>query len=29
VKENLLRDMNPEEKVVEIIGAGQKVALYE
>jgi hypothetical protein len=29
VKENLLRDINPEEKVAEKIGAGQKVALYE
>jgi hypothetical protein len=29
VKENLLRDINPEEKIVEKIGAGQKAALYE
>jgi len=29
VKESLLRDINPEEKVAEKIGAGQKIALYE
>jgi hypothetical protein len=29
VNENLLRDLNPEEKVAEKIGAGQKAALYE
>jgi hypothetical protein len=29
VKENILRDINPEEKVAEIMGVGQKVALYE
>jgi hypothetical protein len=29
VKENLLRDISPEEKVAKKIGAGQKVVLCE